>query len=92
MKSEYRKLSAGEYSLMETDEKNVFLFFRKDGRPITDDLERIGHLALGFYMKFLEFENKSFEKQSVQISVSCDCKFLKLTILEDNSTEERVLH
>ena len=93
MKTEFRKLSAGEFSLMETYEDNVFIFFRKDGKPFTGDMNKMGQLAVGFYMNFMElYEHKSWENQAVQVAFSLDWKTIKLTILNGTADNKRVLH
>ena len=82
----FRKVSKGEFSLMETENKNVLLFFRNDEQPINGNWEEIVKTAMQFYTAYEEhYLIARPKKRKIVIARSKDNKFVKLTIMDDKT-------
>jgi len=88
MKKEYRKISGIQFSLMETDQDNEFLFFRKDKEPLIGDNQQLSDLAISYYRKFLElYKVEKKNKETIYVAISTDRKVIMLIIVcSDEST------
>ena len=83
----FRKVSRGEFSLMETEDKNVFLFFRKDEQPINADWDEIMKTAIQFYTAYEEhYLIVRPTTRKIEMAQSEDKRFVRLTIIPNKTT------
>lgn len=88
MKKEFYKVTKDGFSLMETNEKNVFLLFREDGKPFCGDQQKITQMATQYYLAYAKYFHITIPAgQEMDVAISNDHAIIRLTIGDMNTVK-----
>lgn len=94
MSKELMQISNGTFIMEETEDPNIFYFFRKDGEPLGD----VGRLPMDFYQhymlrKFFSGEITSMVMNNLEFLKSADDKAMRIRVIpigEEENVETEV--